>query len=74
VLLPEEPTVLWGAAAEREVALNRLRPLGPFVRDVSWDELPQVYCMAIDADHWGLLGNSSWVQRGKPQGFGNYSL
>jgi hypothetical protein len=29
-LLPEEPMVLWGKAAEREVALNRLRPLGPF--------------------------------------------
>jgi hypothetical protein len=50
VLLPEEPMVLWGEAAEREVALNRLTPLGPFVPDVSWDELPQA-CMAMDAKH-----------------------
>jgi site-specific DNA-cytosine methylase len=53
------------------VALNRLMPLGPFVPDVSWDELPQA-CMAMDAQHWGLLGNSRWVQRGKPRGFGDY--
>jgi hypothetical protein len=50
VLLPEEPMVLWGEAAEREVALNRLMPLGPFVPDVSWDELPQA-CTAMDAEH-----------------------
>jgi hypothetical protein len=37
VLLPEEPRVLWGEAAEREVALNRLMPLGPFGPNVSWD-------------------------------------
>jgi site-specific DNA-cytosine methylase len=62
--------VLWG---EREVALNRLMPLGPFTHDVSWDELPQA-CMAMDAEHWGLLGNSRWVQRGEPRGFGDYLL
>jgi hypothetical protein len=73
VLLPEEPRVLWGEAAEREVALNRLMPLGPFVPDVSWDELPQAL-MAMDAEHWGLLGNSQWVQRGEPRGFGDYLL
>jgi hypothetical protein len=50
VLLPEEPMVLWGEAAEREVALNRLLPLGPFVPDVSWDELLQAF-MAMDSDH-----------------------
>jgi hypothetical protein len=66
-LLPEEPMVLWGKAAEREVALNRLRPLGPFVPDVSWDELPQAF-MAMDTDHWRLLGTSRWVQRGEPRG------
>jgi hypothetical protein len=49
VLLPEEPMVLWGEAAEREVALNRLMLLGPFALDVSWDELPQA-CMAMDAE------------------------
>jgi hypothetical protein len=49
VLLPEEPMVLWEEAAEREVALNRLMPLGPFTPDVSWDELPQA-CMAMDAE------------------------
>jgi hypothetical protein len=73
VLLPEEPKVLWEKAAEREVALNRLMPLGPFGPNVSWDELPQA-CMAMDAEHWGLLGNSRWVQRGKPRGFGDHLL
>jgi hypothetical protein len=73
VLLPKEPRVLWGEAAEREVALNRLMPLGPFGPNVSWDELPQA-CMAMDAEHWGLLGNSRWVQRGEPRGFGDYLL
>jgi hypothetical protein len=33
VLLNEEPRVLWGEAAEREAALNRLMPLGPFKPD-----------------------------------------
>jgi hypothetical protein len=50
VLLPEEPMVLWGKAAEREVALNRLMPLGSLGPSVSWDELPQA-CMAMDAEH-----------------------
>jgi hypothetical protein len=68
VLLPEEPMVLWGEPAEREVALNRLLALGPFVPDVSWDDMPQAF-MAMDSDHWGLLGNSRWVQRGEPRGF-----
>jgi hypothetical protein len=65
--------VLWGEAAEREVALNRLLPLGPFVPDVSWDDLPQAF-MAMDSDHWGLLGDSRWVQRGEPRGFSNNLL
>jgi hypothetical protein len=65
--------VLWGEAAEREVALNRLMPLGPFAPNVSWDRLPQAF-MAMDAEHWGLLGNSRWVQRGEPRGFGDYLL
>jgi hypothetical protein len=73
VLLPEEPMVLWGEAAEREVALNRLLPLGPFVPNVSWDDLPQAF-MAMDSDHWGLLGNSLWVQRGEPRGFSDNLL
>jgi hypothetical protein len=66
VLLPEEPMVLWGEAAEREVALNRLMPLGPFAPDMSWDELPQA-CMAMDAEHWGSLatpGGCSAASRG----------
>jgi hypothetical protein len=25
--------------------------------------------MAMDTDHWGLLGTSRWVQRGEPRGF-----
>jgi site-specific DNA-cytosine methylase len=28
----------------------------------------------MDAEHWGLLGNSWWVQRGEPRGFGDYLL
>jgi hypothetical protein len=73
VLLPEEPRVLWGEAAEREAALNRLMPLGPFEPDAPWDELPQAF-MAMDVEHWGLLGTSRWVQRGKPQGLNEYLL
>jgi site-specific DNA-cytosine methylase len=73
VLLPKQPMVLWGEAAEREVALNRLRPLSPFVPDVLWDELPQAF-MAMDTDHWGLLGTSRWVQRGEPRGFSDNLL
>jgi hypothetical protein len=73
VLLPEKPRVLWGKAAEREAALNRLMPLGPSEPDAPWDELPKAF-MAMDAEHWGLLGNSRWVQRGEPQGFGDYLL
>jgi hypothetical protein len=73
VLLPEESRVLWGKGAEREAALNRLMPLGPFETDAPWDELPQAF-MAMDAEHWGLLGIFRWVQRGEPQGFGNYLL
>jgi hypothetical protein len=42
--------VLWGEAAEREAALNRLMPLGPCVPDVSWDELPHPF-LAMDLDH-----------------------
>jgi hypothetical protein len=33
VFLNEEPRVLWGKATEREAALNRLMPLGPFEPD-----------------------------------------
>jgi hypothetical protein len=67
--------VLWGEAPEREAALNRLTPLGPFVPNVSWDELPQAF-MAIDGvganqGHWGLLGTHRWVQRGEPRGLGD---
>jgi hypothetical protein len=65
--------VLWGKAAEREVALNRLRHLGPFVPYVAWDELPQAF-MAMDTDHWGLLGTSRWAQRGEPRGFSDNLL
>jgi hypothetical protein len=73
VLLPEEPRVLWGEAAEREAALHRLTPLGPFVLDVSWDELPQAF-MATEEEHWGWLGSTRWVQRGEPQGLGDQLL
>jgi hypothetical protein len=72
VLLNEEPMVLWGEAAEREAALNRLMPLGPFELDAPLDEMPQAF-MAMDVEHWGLLGTSRWVQRGEPQGL-NESL
>jgi hypothetical protein len=71
VLLSEEPKVLWDEAAEREVALSRLMPLGPFEPDAPWDELPQAF-MAMDAEHWGLLGTSRWVQRGKPRGLDDH--
>jgi hypothetical protein len=54
VLLPEEPRVLWGEAAEREAVLNKLMPLDPFEPDAPWDELPQAF-MAMDAEHWGFL-------------------
>jgi hypothetical protein len=57
VLLNEEPRVLWGEAAEREAALNKLMPLGPFEPDAPWNELPQAF-MAMDVEHWGLLGTS----------------
>jgi hypothetical protein len=73
VLLPEEPRVLWGEAAEREAALNRLMPLGPFESDAPWDELPQAF-IAMDVDHRGLLGTSRWVQRGEPRGLNEYLL
>jgi hypothetical protein len=73
ILLPEEPRVLWGEAAEREAALNRLMPLGPFEPDAPWDELPQAF-MAMDVEHWGLLGTSRWVQRGEPRGLNEYLL
>jgi hypothetical protein len=78
-LLPEEPRVLWGEAAEREAALNRLQPLGPFVPDVSWNELPQAFMASIDGvtvdtGHWGLLGTHWWVQRGEPRGLGDHLL
>jgi hypothetical protein len=73
VLLPEESRVLWGEAAEREAALNRLMPLGPFEPDAPWDELPQTF-MAMDAEHWGLLGTSRWVQRGELRGLNKYLL
>jgi hypothetical protein len=65
--------VLWGESGERKVVLNRLMPLGPFVPNVSWDELPLAF-MAIDSDHWGLLGNSQWVHQGEPQGCSNNLL
>jgi hypothetical protein len=73
VLLNEEPRVLWGEAAEREAALNRLMPLGPFEPDAPWDELPQAF-MAMDVEHWGLLGTSRWMQRGKPRGLNEFLL
>jgi hypothetical protein len=73
VLLPKEPRVLWGEAAEREAALNRLMPLGPFESDASWNELPQAF-MAMDVKHWGLLSTSQWVQRGKARGLNEYLL
>jgi hypothetical protein len=73
VLLTEEPRVLWGEAAECEATLNRVMPLGPFEPDAPWDELSQAF-MAMDAEHWGLLGNSRWVQLGEPRGFGDYLL
>ena len=73
VLLNEEPRVLWGEAAEREAALNRLMPLGPFEPDAPWDELPQAF-MAMDVEHWGLLGTSRWVQRGEPRGLNEFLL
>jgi hypothetical protein len=73
VLLPEEPRVLWGKAAERKVALNRLMPLGPFELHAPWDELPQAF-MAMDVEHWELLSTSRWVQRGEPRGLNEYLL
>jgi hypothetical protein len=57
--------VLWGEAAEREVLLNRLMPLGPFKPYAPWDELPQAF-MAMDVEHKGLLGTSRRMQRGEP--------
>jgi hypothetical protein len=50
VLLFEEPRVLWGEAAKRELALNRLMPLSPFEPDAPWDELPHAF-MAMDIEH-----------------------
>jgi hypothetical protein len=73
VLLNEEPRVLWGEAAECEAALNRLMILGPFEPDAPWDEMPQAF-MAMDVEHWGLLGTSRWVQRGKPRGLNEFLL
>jgi site-specific DNA-cytosine methylase len=73
VPLNEEPRVLWGEAAEREAALNRLMPLGPFEPDATWDELLQAF-MAMDVEHWGLLGTSRWVQRGEPRGLNEFLL
>jgi hypothetical protein len=65
--------VLWGGAAEREAALSRLMPFGPFEPDAPWDELPQAF-MAMDAEHRRLLGTFRWVQRGEPRGLGNHLL
>jgi hypothetical protein len=73
VLLPEEPRVLWGEAAEREAALNRLMPLGPFKPDALWDELPQAF-MGMDVEHRGLLGTLRCVQHGEPRGLNGYLL
>jgi hypothetical protein len=73
VLLPKEPRVLWGEAAEREAALNMLMPMGPFEPDAPWDELPQAF-MAMDVEHWRLLSTSRWVQRGEPRGFNEHLL
>jgi hypothetical protein len=73
VLLNEEPRVLWGEAAERKAALNRLMPLGPFEPDAPRDELPQAF-MAMDVKHWGLLGTSRWMQRGEPRGLNEFLL
>jgi site-specific DNA-cytosine methylase len=72
-ILNEELRVLWGEAAEREAALNRLVPLGSFELDAPWDELPQAF-MAMDVEHWELLGTSRWVQRGEPRGVNEYLL
>jgi hypothetical protein len=30
--------------------------------------------MAMDAEHWGLFGNSRWVLRGESRGFGEHLL
>jgi site-specific DNA-cytosine methylase len=30
--------------------------------------------MAMDVEHWGLLGTSRWVQRGKPRGLNEFLL
>jgi hypothetical protein len=72
-LLNEEPRVPWGEAAEREAALNRLMPLGPFEPDAPWDPSPQAF-MAMDVEHWGLLGTSRWVQHGEPRGLNEFLL
>jgi hypothetical protein len=74
VLLNEEPRLLLGEGAECEAALNRLMPLGPFEPDAPWDELPPEAFMAMDVEHWGLLGTSRWVQRGEPRGLNEYLL
>jgi hypothetical protein len=44
--------MLWGKAAEREAALNRLMPLGPFEPDAPWNELPQAF-MAMEVEYLG---------------------
>jgi hypothetical protein len=59
-----------GTRGGAEQALNRL---GPFEPDAPWDELPQAF-MAMDVEHWGLLGTSRWVQRGEPRGLNEFLL